>query len=209
MRKGCTEQIPDDVLFYKHHAERTAEIGEQRRKSVVQIRVDDHLHWQCRHERDGLDGRLGAGDIAAFVEQVERVVLRQVAERRGACLERHDGVLHRCRRADHVIPEMRSHRHLGRQPSQAIGIVDHQSGTARAFRAQRGRVSHAPVEDEAVAVDTVATPAQMSVDFETRPLGLLDIPVADLGLEHDLAGGHAAAFVFELAVHSVFLEECA
>ena len=106
-----------------------------------------------------------------------------------------------------MVPEMRSHRNPGGQPPQAIRIVHHQPRAARPLRAHRGRVSHAAVEDEPVAVDTVAAPAQMGVDLETRPLGLLDVPVADLGLKHDLAGGHPAALVLELAGHPVLLEE--
>ena len=104
------EQLPDDVLLDHDHAEARAEVSEQCREAVLDVRVDEDLDRLRGGQRDRLNRGRGARDVALLVEQVEGVVLGEVAERGGPGTERHARVVQRCGRADHVVAEMRCHR---------------------------------------------------------------------------------------------------
>ena len=195
MADAAADQGLDDVALEQHRPEAAGQVVEQRGEAVIEIRMDQDLDRLGREQRQRLDRGLRGTNIVAPARQPEGEVLPEIADRRRPGGQRRHGVLERRGHADDEVAEMRRDRRLARQPGKVGGIVEDQPGAPRHVAPPVARITHRPVEADAVAVDATTQPVDRCVDLAPGPAALGEIAIADLGMQHQRALGDAAALV--------------
>ena len=215
VREGVAVTVPDtpadqtfnDVLLQQHRAETTGEVVKQCGETVVEIRMDQDVHRLRRCKRQCLD-RLGSGGhVVVPVRQPIGEVLSQISDRRGPRGESRRCVVERRRRAHHEVPEVGRHRDVLGQPHERLRVLQDETRPTRHSGPPIGGIAHAPVEADAVPVDTVSRGREPVMDGAKRIARAPRIAVADLGVAHDHAGLCLPFLEGDLAVDAMMRQE--
>jgi hypothetical protein len=145
MARAGADQRLDDVLFDQHHTERRAHVGEQPRKAVVEVGMDQDLDILSGDQPEGGDGRLRGGDVVVPVGQPKREILTEIADRGRAGCKHMFGVVERTRQTQHEVAEMGGGRRRAGDPRKILRSVQHDPGASSPLGAIGRGIAHRPV----------------------------------------------------------------
>ena len=201
------DQRLDDMLFDQHHTERRAHVGEQPRKAVVEVGMDQDFDILGGDQPERDDGRLRGGDVVVPVGQPKREILAEIADRGRAGCKRMFGVVERARQAEHEVAEMGGGGRRAGDPRKVLRSVQHDPGAPSTPRTIGRGIAHRPVERDAEAVDGHTAPGAGLVHLGDRAHGPLDTAEADMGVLHDASARRHRALVVGLAGDARRLEK--
>ena len=198
LRPGADQRL-DDMLFDQHHTERGAHVGEEPRKAVVEVGMDQDLDMLSGDQPEGGDGRLRGGDVVVPVGQPKREILTEIADRGRAGCKRMFGVVERARQAQHEVAEMGGGRRRTGDPRKILRSVQHDPGAPSTSGAIGRGIAHRPVERNPKSVDRHTAPGAGLVHLGDRAHGPFDTAEADMGMLHDASARRHRALVVSLA----------
>ncbi len=134
--------------------------------------MDHNLDWLGGAQSQGLDGLGRRSNVVAPPGHAEGEVLAQVADAGRASGQGSYRVLDRGRRADDKVPEMRRYRCGLGQSDKILRFFQDQTGSSGHVGPLGGRVAHAPVQADAVAVHPVAGRGHPLVNLGVGPQAL-------------------------------------
>ena len=198
VRDVTADELLDDVALDQHCPDAAGQVAEQGSEPVVQVGVDHNLDRLSGAKGQGLDGLGCRSDVVAPPGHAEGKVLTYVTDAGRASGQGGDCVLDRGRRADDEIPEMRRYRRRLGQGGEILRFFQNQTGSPGHVGPLGGRIAHAPVQTNAVAVHPVAGRGQPLVNLGVGPSALGRTAIPELGVEHDRSLGHPLALVLAL-----------
>ena len=193
------DQRLDDMLFDQHHTERSAHVGKQPRKAVVEIGIDQDLDILSGDQPEGGDGRLRGGDVVVPVGQSKREILAEIADRGRAGCERMFGVVERARQAEHEVAEMGGGGRRAGDPRKVLRSVQDDPCAPSTPRTIGRGITHRPVERDPEPVNRHTAPGAGLVHLHDRVHGPHDTAEADVRVLHDAPARRHRALVVGLA----------
>ena len=198
MGQARADQFLDDVAFQHRPGGDAGAISEERAETVLKIRMQHHALpaklGQQLHRLAGL--RRGRGGVVP-ARRFEGEILRQVADGGTADAQRLDAVCDRSRLPDHEITQMRLNRGRLSQRGPVRVAFQHRPG----FGGGRGSAflgqTHASIERETGAIETIAAAIQLRVDAGERRDGGIDVIHTDVGVVHYAPIAHRLLLVLE------------